>query len=305
MKRILLFLIACFFPFVLSHAQTFVPEGSYWRYCSTNHWFGVSSPSYFSITDVDTIDGKEIKTIGGTAENHFGVGSFHFYTSGDSTFVYQPADSSFHLIFNFSFQVGDTLRLTDRNSVWVPVNSFYDSTDYVKMVVDTIGTEQVLGSVYRYYHMSMDTSTLPGLFIEPFSVMEKIGLRAPHFILPVFYGGIWDSDYPELFYYTNDISPDFYGDSTGVCVLGMEEDGGWSGKIYPNPVADFLYIENPQPEKMLVFLTNTEGRIIRQGIRIQEQSTSSINLVDLPAGLYVLLIRSESGYEWRQQILKK
>ena len=69
--------------------------------------------------------------------------------------------------------------------------------------------------------------------------------------------------------------------------------------VYPNPVEDILYIKSNEGLTK-GFLMDNLGRKIGFISTLQ----SSINMADLPAGVYFLLLETENGVK-KQKIFKK
>lgn len=76
----------------------------------------------------------------------------------------------------------------------------------------------------------------------------------------------------------------------------------WDVKIYPNPVADRLYLEIPDERPVHALLFNVYGQLVlsEEGI-IQH---GSLNIDQLPAGTYWLRLRDEQGEQGVYQIQK-
>lgn len=70
-------------------------------------------------------------------------------------------------------------------------------------------------------------------------------------------------------------------------------------KVYPNPTADFLYLQTEENIKNIQ-LFSFEGKIIKN-----YTSTTSLDLKNLPTGKYILKIQLENGKVGQQQIIKK
>ncbi|MFT4973986.1 MAG: hypothetical protein ACI9JY_003200, partial [Saprospiraceae bacterium] len=64
-------------------------------------------------------------------------------------------------------------------------------------------------------------------------------------------------------------------------------------KIFPNPVADLLFIEiNDLNATFQAEILNTQGQIL---IEKSLQNTQSIDVADFPKGIYYLKISNEEG----------
>ncbi|MEM0994354.1 MAG: T9SS type A sorting domain-containing protein, partial [Bacteroidota bacterium] len=93
-----------------------------------------------------------------------------------------------------------------------------------------------------------------------------------------------------------------FPEERGIKITTSTDDFVDSGlQFYPNPAQDILYWSN---SKGLVIeqlaIINAQGQILR----VYEQPSQSIDLVDVPNGLYTLRIQTKEGL-YHQQILKQ
>lgn len=87
--------------------------------------------------------------------------------------------------------------------------------------------------------------------------------------------------------------------SKNITALVMDSKSDWL-KLYPNPTADHLYVDSEgRPIKSLQ-LFNLNG----QPLPLPGQSTNSLYLAHLPAGLYILMIETE-GKTFVRKFMKK
>jgi hypothetical protein len=76
----------------------------------------------------------------------------------------------------------------------------------------------------------------------------------------------------------------------------------WELKIFPNPVANRLYIQTPEEVPFKALLFNNLGQVVQmQEGMIQH---GSLNVEDLPAGTYWLRLLDEQGRQGVYQIQK-
>ncbi|MCD7972432.1 MAG: fibronectin type III domain-containing protein [Candidatus Azobacteroides sp.] len=74
-------------------------------------------------------------------------------------------------------------------------------------------------------------------------------------------------------------------------------------KIYPNPVEDILYIENPESVSYILILTDIHGTVCwKEEIRNLQ---SEIKVGNLVPGVYLLILSTEEGYTVSSQVLLK
>ena len=76
--------------------------------------------------------------------------------------------------------------------------------------------------------------------------------------------------------------------------------------VYPNPAGDLLHIELSGAEIANVALYDLQGRVVetRHGTSLQG-GTATVNLRNVPAGVYLLRVRDAEGKEYMRKIVKK
>ena len=79
--------------------------------------------------------------------------------------------------------------------------------------------------------------------------------------------------------------------SEDCSAMSVDEFGKVSFLIYPNPINDLLYISLNEPADYL--LINLNGQILKKG-KIKENE-NTLNVSNLPIGLYFLKIRTDKG----------
>jgi hypothetical protein len=72
-------------------------------------------------------------------------------------------------------------------------------------------------------------------------------------------------------------------------------------QLFPNPAKNTLHFQLPNNQAADLLLFNTSGQIIRQELNFQEQS---LNIQDLPKGLYLLQFR-QNGSIFSQKFIKE
>ncbi|MBL0913883.1 MAG: T9SS type A sorting domain-containing protein [Bacteroidia bacterium] len=298
-----------FFLNTLLNAQSFGIDGSYWRYCSP---IPIQSPSYLQLSGRDTINNIPVFSISGSTYAQLGATNTTrwFHVSGDSTFVYDPADSSLSLLYNFSAQLGDFFHFDARNSL-LATHTSPPPPYYMRYKVTSTGVTSLSSSgPLRFYEMEPDSSS-PGLegYVNPYyfslRVVEKIGIInfAPSAIMPVYTAFAWEGGSPGLFYYTNSQHPDLYGDSAGVCIQSLEEAELSSLRIYPNPSSGFVMVESSAELLQGVVLYDLSGRMLSRVIS-QPATVLRLDMQPYVPGVYILEVQSQSGHSQRQKIIR-
>jgi hypothetical protein len=73
-------------------------------------------------------------------------------------------------------------------------------------------------------------------------------------------------------------------------------------RIYPNPASDQIMIDcGEQSDMMRVILTDLQGRVVKSSL--EAGPACKIAVSDLPNGIYLILVHSDSGIQTRQKLL--
>jgi len=97
---------------------------------------------------------------------------------------------------------------------------------------------------------------------------------------------------------------DYYRITVGY--LGDADlESGTGFNVYPNPAGDYLHIENPFAEIGFVRMLDMQGRVMRDSMRIPGMALTSLDLADLPAGVYLLELSFSSGRTFTRKIRKQ
>ena len=77
--------------------------------------------------------------------------------------------------------------------------------------------------------------------------------------------------------------------------------------VYPNPTRDKVVVQllpNQLPEVEMIRLLNMQGQMVWKAIQPELSSSINIDLSELPAGIYTLIVYHESGMVTKE-IVKK
>ena len=174
MKNRLLLLFSVFLATGAVKAQTeFAPLGATWYYGNMESMFGDIGFTKTTVTDSAVIDGKKVKVL--VSEYHQSNGgvfprdTVYAYQTGDSVFFY--LDGAFHLVYNFSLNVGDTMELYN------PDNKYCgDDRLYGHVVVESIKTLNINGNQLKQFSF-----TLADSYSNYYHYIEKIGTTSQLF----------------------------------------------------------------------------------------------------------------------------
>lgn len=98
----------------------------------------------------------------------------------------------------------------------------------------------------------------------------------------------------------NDCGYDSFCTSIDASTLGVDALDPSQFRFYPNPVQDILNIKVTEPLQYIVY--SLEGRLIQEG-RLQE-NTNTLNLSQLPVGVYMLKLQNSLGQQHTLKLVK-
>ena len=176
------------------------------------------------------------------------------------------------LIYDFTAQVGDTLRFGD-----------FQEFDY--FVVDSISIEQIGGKDRRKFWFGLEYDfTGEPVAIETWTegIGSDMGLLFSgwYYVTGGYYRALCFHQNGELFWQN-----EYYG----TCMIdAVEEEVAPAVSIYPNPVSETVSIEGLEPAEVQVY--NTLGQMVKT-----VKDSHEINMAGLPQGLYLLRIADTEG----------
>lgn len=302
MKKLFLFLVFIS-TFKLGFGQTFAPEGSYWHYCHMglawqfNHY---DSLSYRGDTVVDALTLKKI-------------GPYLFYVNGDTT--YRVMNTEKYVLYNFSLEVGDTLRFWEGKTIQVE-HYFLNQQQpngYVTFQVITKGNMLLGNDSVRHYTMQgIHGSYQGGIGSEYASlqmeVIEKIGLfNTPGKLIPYYLCGTCDTHSPMLTRFDSTSAPSIYQNSwfNGCGYLSVKDEVLWESQIYPNPASDMINIGNPYPNYLYATFSDIHGKVVKSNILLSAGVTASVPVSEFASGIYILSLQWPDGKIYKHKIIKQ
>ena len=145
---------------------------------------------------------------------------------------------------------------------------------------DTVGHTEVYLADFRFADSSQD------FILEDWTTVDLIGLNAAvlnpryvHFELTSSDNSAWGMNTPAYFAMDNFVFEHF--------VVGLEELES-EVKMYPNPVNDFLTIENTTG---VVTILDASGKVLNEQF---SKGITSVDFSDLPKGVYFVRISNEN-----------
>ena len=194
--------------------------------------------------------------------------------------VWKRESSTDLLLYDFTAQVGDTVRFGD----------FAES-----FVVDSISFEQI-GGVDRkkiWFGLEYDITG------EPYAIetwTEGIGSDMGLLFSGWFYatGGYYQA---LCFHQNGELL--WQNEYYGTCMIDAVEEMDISPiSLYPNPTSDVVHIEGVEAPEVLVY--NSIGQLVKT-----LQNSNEISAADLPEGLYLLWITDIEGIRHVARMVKE
>lgn len=223
----------------------------------------------------------------------------YFDVSGDSVSIFNPYDSTWQLMYDFSVQVGDTVNSPLKN-YYLFSYPYYgiNSPPYnLPAVVTDIGLDTISGQILGYYTVmyqtSLDTSYSYATFYERF-----ISYDYWHPYDSYYCGGPNECMPTSLRCYLDDdmMIDSSCNDFNWYITLGMNENQeSAKSNIYPNPVSNHLFIDEPNMINGKYMILSLDGR------QISGWMQSPINVIHLEPGVYFVLNEART---WTKKFIK-
>ncbi|MFM8596483.1 MAG: T9SS type A sorting domain-containing protein [Flavobacteriales bacterium] len=284
MRSLVLFLLFSGF----SLAQNWAPSGAQWHYS----YYGFL-PGYVDITySGDTlIDGQVTKKLSKTFHGlgwgmditSYSIGTEYTYEANGV--VYLRYQNQWDTLYNFNAQVGESWRMAKQSFTNVaPQNS--------RIKILETGTLIINNETRKYLVAEKCDSTNISIGWLTDTLIENIGFLHDY-LLPYdqFDGAVDGNEGGPFRCYSDNNFATYKPSYLEVCdyIMGTTElEGIASFQIFPNPVTDYINIPVSLIQEYNYFrILSNEGKVIHQG-----QTTATLDVANLPAGNYTLLIES-------------
>jgi hypothetical protein len=76
-------------------------------------------------------------------------------------------------------------------------------------------------------------------------------------------------------------------------------------KAFPVPSKGIITIPLPAQGQYEYFVMNTSGRTLSKGLTSVNDSEASLNLENIPSGIYLILLKSKSGVVYHVKVIKE
>lgn len=292
-----------------SYSQVWVQPGATWHYEYTEDYvFCWGSDPFKYIYDGTAQKGgqqcevfKKVQyNFDGTNLDSTATIYGYTYVSGDTVFYWHH--NQFFVLFDFGAQVGDSWVISDS----IESTTFYNNVcgDTSRVTVTGVGNINLDGNTYRTITLETDTLspyTLNGTYIERFGTLyNNTYYTQHHFIFPIIdfdncqQGSVIDWCAISFDCYHDD---NFNLNPSGGCgvVLSVDENKQEpTFEIYPNPVSAILELKIANPTQNTTYqIVNSLGEIVKSNGVFNQQS--SINVSDLPKGVYYISVSSQDS----------
>lgn len=283
MRLLVLFLFFSGFSF----AQNWAPNGAQWHYSYYGFFPGYVDIAYSGDTLIDGQVSKKLsKTFHGLGWGmditSYSIGTEYTYEANGV--VYLRYQNQWDTLYNFNAQVGDSWRMAKQPFANVaPQNS--------RLKVIATGTKVINSSTLKFVNVEfVDPQMNPLGFAD--TIVENIGFIGSYFLPYDMFDGAVDGNEGGPFRCFT--APNFatykpiYLEVCDYIMSTTELEGNASFQIFPNPVSDQINI----PESLIqqynhYFILSNDGKVIQEG-----QTTTTLDVANLPAGNYTLLIES-------------
>lgn len=326
MRKLLLFLLVVFFGSNV-HSQAFATVGAKWTY----QVFGSSGLGFpvalqFRVEKDTVIDERYCTIINsyslfddGRWEEGFSSEIVASTTNGDTVYVY--FDDSFHIIYDFTAEVGDTINVTDMNFDGFFTEVSYNQNRFIYKI-DSIASVCIDFDTLRIQYVShlmppMDTfsewgfaditdisSNVPGRIVKGIGSLNRVAMLGTSNDFSFLFD--FEPDYLTC-YEDNDRYIQFSNVNCDSLISIYTSTDEWNqeqmfqGSVYPNPFNRLLNLNYNPFAVRFVRIFDVYGREV-QAIKLD--ATMIVDLSQIQPGIYFLSILLRSGNIKTHRIIK-
>lgn len=285
-KNVLLYALLLMLPTLFLTAQEeFALVGAKWHYQNSDHAPTLEGASFFIIEVVkDTLVNDTTLKMLKIFYPYGYVGSPVSNPLNDYQFIYQDGykvykatlgngNLNLDLLYDFNANIGD---------------SWFTNYD-LEVIVEDIDSIQVNNTWLKRLHVVTDNCCV-GYWGQ---IIERVGSN--NYLFPTgdnsAKGPLYCYEDNDIGLYSTNIVPAC--DYVDLVTTGIEANPNNELSIFPNPVHDFLYIN--QPFDLDISILDTNGQIVFKTSITQNEN--SLNISKLPAGIYyVLAVNDTNGF---------
>lgn len=299
-------LIIFLFAFQLN-GQTLIEDSAVWYYSGPNGGGAPANSEYYRywVEKDTTYHGQQAKKI---ERMHFRYAGdsvswkpLYLFDRNDSVFYYNEHYQRYILLYDFSANVGDTLRFYVPDTAFVNTFNLPDST--FRLLVDSIGMEVHGTTQLRSFY----TRQLDGIGYNrrgsssALSYVEKVGSLDR--MLPQYETAILSHDGPLRCYEDDSIYVKYTNLST--CdyriISSLEENKMMSSlfTVSPNPINDFAQLEIANVVVKSIELLDIKGRLVKE-FHLDDKKLDFQNVSN---GVYFLKVRTQDNEEMSKKLV--
>lgn len=326
-KKILLYVFVIMIVGGNIYSQEFAPIGSKWTYQNTGS-FGMGFPVAFQFrTDKDTIIDNRYCTVITEytlyEDGRWEQGNSEIVASsenGDTVYVY--FQDSFHLIYDFTAEVGDTIEVTNEEFIGffglkLEQERFVYKIDSISSILldsDTLLIQYVSHLSPPVFGVSSEWGFIDGSelgFDTPGRIIKGVGALSRAAMLGTTTGiSFFPESTPDyLNCYEDKTSYYQFGDidcdslvSLYTLINSITEETINDGKVFPNPFTTSISVDYETSEVAYLRIFDVAGRIIKG---FQPESMVNMDVSSVPSGTYFISILFRNGNIKTYQVIKK
>lgn len=180
----------------------------------------------------------------------------YVYEENNIVFTYENNEN--RVLYNFNLVVGDTLDFM-----------YFGGLNSYRFILDSIGTNEFMGEELSFQDIRIENLDNPTEVLS-MRVIEKIGSINSYFFwdftvlsppdAPSYYFRCYsDSEIGTINLSLDQVDCDFLIDEVST----IDEKVSDNIKLYPNPINEYIQIENDDIELSIIYIVNAHGEILK------------------------------------------
>ena len=216
------------------------------------------------------------------------------FERNDTVFVHHQGN--FHSVMYWNVNKNDTISIFDYYGVKAEGYGEPAFTDTVMAKITLIDSVDVGNKYLKQFHLEVIS---PSYIVFPnFTYAENIGGK---YIFPYFhYNFIFDGDSYSLCNYGDSTIQDFYVYDNSCTNISIKEDKKAIFQLFPNPTADFIYLQLENTENIHYRITDITGKVVAQNT----WNGQTISVQNLHSGVYFITLSHKNEILGTQKFVK-
>lgn len=299
-------LIFFLFAFQLN-GQTLIEDSAVWHYSGPNGGAVPPNSEFYRywVEKDTTYKGQQAKKI---ERMHFRYAGdsvswepLYLFDRNDSVFYYNDHYQRYILLYDFTANVGDTLKFYAPDTAAVRTLNLTDST--FRIVIDSIQMQtfgnETLKAIYSTQLDGISYSGRIGKSDYPY--IEKIGSLDR--MLPQYHMAIMEHDGPLRCYEDSSIYIKYtnLSDCNYRIISSLEENKMMSSlfTVSPNPINDFAQLEIANVAIQSIELLDIKGRLVKEF----HLNDKKLDFQNVSNGIYFLKVRTQDNEELSKKLV--